>query len=408
MTFVINKLKSKSTVSGMQIFLSFAAMGLFSTQNTVANDAALAAVDQALAPFISASEISGAVTIVATPDKFVHVSAAGLADVSSQRLMRRDTVFWIASMTKPVTGVAILMLADDGKLSLDDLASKHIPELASLKTPAGQPANVTIRHLLTHTSGMGEFSSVDEARGAKTLADAVAVYATKPMQFAPGEKWSYCQSSINTAGRIVEIASGMSLPEFLETRLFRPLGMSDTTFYLSNEQAARLATPYNTKNGQLDPTENFILNGMKATDRDRFPAANGGLFSTGPDYARFCQMLLNGGQLSGKRYLSDAAWKQLTSIHTGELTTGFTPGNGWGIGCCVVRSPQGITAIMSPGSFGHGGAYGTQAWIDPTKKVVYVLMVQRANFPNADASDVRRAFQEAANKSLNAAAVSAK
>ena len=180
--------------------------------------------------------------------------------------------------------------------------------------------------------------------------------------------------------------------------------MKDTTFYLTEEQLPRLATSYQrTDEGELEATAVGILYGKAPTSRDRFPAANGGLFSTAPDYARFCRMILNGGELDGKRYLKPESVTLMTSVQTGDLKTGFTPGNGWGLGWCVVREPQGVTAMLSPGTFGHGGAYGTQAWIDPVKKRVYVLMVQRANFPNSDGSEVRRAFQEAASAALDGA-----
>ena len=314
--------------------------------------------------------------------------------------MRPDTIVWIASMTKPVTGTAVMMLVDEGKLSVDDPVEKHLPELGNLRLSDGTPAKITIRQLLTHTSGMGEISP-DESRRCKTLEDAVKIYAEKPVQFAPGSKWSYCQSSINTAARIVEVVSGQSFPEFLEKRLFGPLGMKDTTFYLTEEQLPRLAKSYKrTEDGALEETANFLLAGKRATDRDRFPAANGGLFSTAPDYARFCRMVLRGGELDGRRYLKPESVAYMSGVLTGDLTTGFTPGNGWGLGWCVVREPQGKTAALSSGSFGHGGAYGTQAWIDPKKDAIYILMVQRANFPNADASDVRGAFQQAAAKAL--------
>jgi CubicO group peptidase (beta-lactamase class C family) len=190
----------------------------------------------------------------------------------------------------------------------------------------------------------------------------------------------------------------MPFEEFLEQRLFAPLGMKDTTFYLSEEQLPRLATSYRrTDDGTLEPIPIRFLDGKSPTSRDRFPAGNGGLFSTAPDYARFCQMILNGGELDGRRYVSPESVKLMTSVQTDGLKTGFTEGNGWGLGWCVVREPQGVTESHSPGSFGHGGAYGTQAWIDPVKKRIQILMVQRANFPNSDASDVRRAFQAAAS-----------
>jgi CubicO group peptidase (beta-lactamase class C family) len=151
----------------------------------------------------------------------------------------------------------------------------------------------------------------------------------------------------------------------------------------------------------VSPTAVGILYGKAPTSRDRFPAANGGLFSTARDYSRFCRMILNGGELDEKRYVKPESVKLMTSVQTGDLKTGFTPDNGWGLGWCVTREPQGVTAMLSPGTFGHGGAYGTQAWIDPVKKRAYVLMIQRADYPNSDASEVRKAFQEAATAAMD-------
>jgi CubicO group peptidase (beta-lactamase class C family) len=275
-----------------------------------------------------------------------------------------------------------------------------LPEFKDLKTKEGKPARLTIRHLLTHTSGMGEVAA-ERAREITQLAGLIPLHVAQPVGFEPGTKWAYCQSGINTAGRIVEVVSGQPFVEFLEQRLFNPLEMKDTTFYLSEAQLPRLATSYSrTSQGSLEAAPNRILYGKSPTSRDRFPAANGGLFSTAVDYVRFCQLFLNGGSSGGKLYLKPETVKLMTRIQTGTLTTGFTAGNGWGLGWCVVRDPQGITDMLSPGSFGHGGAYGTQAWIDPEKKRIYILMVQRANFPNSDASNVRREFQEAAASAL--------
>jgi CubicO group peptidase (beta-lactamase class C family) len=351
------------------------------------------AIRAAMQSFLESKEIAGAVTLVATPRTILHLDAVGYADVAGNRSMTADTLFWIASMTKPITGVAIMMLQDAGQLSLDDPVEKHLPEFKGIKTPDGKPAQLTIRSLLTHTSGLAEISG-EEARQCRTLADAVSRYVRRPLQFQPGARWQYCQSSINTAARIVEVISGESFPDFLENRLFRPLGMRDTTFYPSAEQLERLAVSYRrTEAGELEPSEIGFLLGLPATSRERFPAGNGGLFSTAPDYARFCQMIARGGEWAGRRYLSPASVKYMTSVQTGELKTGFTEGNGWGIGWCVVREPQGVTAMLSPGSHGHGGAYGTQAWIDPVRERIYILMVQRANFSNSDNSEVRKEFQ---------------
>jgi CubicO group peptidase (beta-lactamase class C family) len=201
----------------------------------------------------------------------------------------------------------------------------------------------------------------------------------------------------------------MTFDAFVQKRLFDPLGMASTTFYPAADQRRRLATAYakNAETGALEPVPPREGYG----DRNRPPQGNGGLFSTAPDYVRFCRMLLNGGTLEGRRYLSPQAMTLLTSPQTGTLPTGFfqtdTYGNrganyGWGITTSILRTPHdGVASMLSPGTFGHGGAWGTQAWIDPVKGVAYVLMIQRSNLPNSDASDIRRAFQEAAARALS-------
>ncbi|WP_437204240.1 serine hydrolase domain-containing protein [Planctomicrobium sp. SH664] len=353
-------------------------------------------VASALLPLIQQNEIQGAVTVVAARDKVLSLEAVGWSDVAHQHPMKTDTIFWIASMSKPVTGVAICMLIDEGKLTLDDPVSKFIPEFASLKDKEGQPVAITVKQLLTHTSGLSDFKA-DELENFRLLADVTPLYLSKPVNFEPGSQWKYCQSGINTAARIVEVLSGQTFDQFLNERLFQPLGMKDTAFWLTPEQAARrVEVCERTPEGELIPSPK-----MKLYDRDgltawmRFPAGNGGLFSTAPDYASFARMLLNGGELDGKRYLSPEGVKLLSTVHSGDLVTGFTPGNGWGVGVCVVREPQGVTRHLKPGTFGHGGAYGTQAWIDPQQDRVVILMIQRSNLKNGDGSAVREAFQNA-------------
>ncbi len=360
----------------------------------------LTAIDDALKPFITQNEIAGAVTMVVSNDAVLHLSAIGESDMATHAPMKTDDLFWIASMTKPVTGVCLTMLMEEGKLSYEDPVSKFIPEFANLKTPSGKPANLTLRHLMTHTSGLGE-ATREEQSAAKNLAELVPHFLDKKMQFEPGSKWSYCQSGINTLGRIIEIASGQSFPNFIATRLTTPLGMKDTTFYPTKAQQARIAHSYQrTKEGKLEPATVTLFAGKDLADTNRVPLANGGLYSTAPDYARLCQMLLNNGTLDGKTYLKPESVKQLATVHSGDVKTGFTPGNGWGACVCIVREPQGVTGMLSPGTYGHGGAYGTQVWIDPVKNRAYILMVQRSNFPNSDASDVRKTFQQAAVDTL--------
>ena len=367
----------------------------------------LPGIGAAMDGMIAKHEIAGAVTAVVTKDRVLHFETTGLADVATKRPMTADTLFWIASMTKPVTGVAILMLQDEGKLKVTDQVAKYLPGFANLKTPSGKPANLTIMQILTHTSGLGEAPG-QASRDAKTLADLEKLWLAAPMQYEPGERWRYTQSGINAAGRIVEVVSGMTFDAFTEKRIFAPLGMRSTTFYPTDEQRSRLATAYaRSKDGSaLEP----VAPRAEYGPRDRPPQGNGGLYSTAPDYARFVRMLLGGGTLDGKRYLSDASIKLLSTPQTGDLPTGFfqndANGNrganyGWGIGTCVLRTPhEGVASMLSPGSYGHGGAWGTQAWVDPVKGVGYVLMVQRSNFPNSDASDVRKEFQQAAAQAL--------
>jgi CubicO group peptidase (beta-lactamase class C family) len=398
----------QNTCRGMRLPVCLALSAcLLLSHLAFADEPKLRGIGAAMEAMVAKNEIAGAVTVVVTKDKTLHLESTGLADVAAKKPMTPDTMFWIASMTKPITGAAVLMLQDEGKLNVSDPVAKYLPEFANLKTPSGKPANLTIAQLLTHTSGLGEARG-PEAKQAKTLADLVPLWLATPMQYEPGAKWSYTQSGINAAGRVVEVVSGMSFDAFLQQRLFDPLGMKDTTFYPTEAQRARMVTAYakNKETGALTPVpprEDFGR-------RERPPQGNGGLFSTAPDYARFCQMLLGGGSLEGRRYLSAEAMKFLATPQTGELPTGFfqnaTYGNrgvnyGWGLGTSILRAPHdGVAAMLSAGSFGHGGAWGTQAWVDPVKGVGYVLMVQRANFPNSDASDVRRAFQQAAVDAL--------
>lgn len=382
---------------------------MIASLSTLAADApgAFPAVRQAMHQAIEAREIPGAVTVVVSRERVLHLDTTGFADVAQQTPMAADTLFWIASMTKPVTATAVLMLQDEGRLNVADPVAKHLPEFAALRTPSGKPANLTIAQLLTHTSGLGEAPSEEGAK-ARTLADLIPLYLAAPMQFEPGARWSYCQSGINTASRIVEVVSGQRFDAFLQQRLFDPLGMSNTTFYPSQRPKLRRVTAYrkDAGTGALEPVPGRADYGPV----DRPPLGNGGLFSTGPDYARFCQMLLAGGSLGGKRYLSPNALRFLNTVQTGDLPTGFFQSPqfgshgtnyGWGIGTCILRAPhEGVAAMLSPGTFGHGGAWGTEAWIDPVRGVAYVLMVQRADFPNSDASSVRRDFQRAVAESL--------
>jgi len=353
------------------------------------------AVNERMESFVEAKDIAGSVTLVADGEKILHLSATGLADIGKKQPMEVDSVFWIASMTKPITATAVMMMQDEGKLSVDDPVSKYLPEFT------GDKAGITLKQCLTHSSGLSEVTN-EETKDVTTLKDLVPVFTAKPLAFPPGGKWQYSQTGINTAARVVEAVSGKAFPEFLEERLFGPLGMKDTGFYPGEAQIARIASAYKrTDDGKLEKAEITFLGGKSIADKERYPRANGGLFSTAADYVKFAQMILNGGESGGNRYLKKETVKQMTSVQSGDLVTGFTPGNAWGLGWCIVREPQGVTAALSPGSFGHGGLFGTQAWIDPAKGRIYLLLVQRANFTNqggADGSEIRREFQNAASR----------
>lgn len=344
---------------------------------------------------IASGEVWGIVTTVGNRDQVLALEAAGVANIETKKPMAADAIFWIASMSKPVAGVAVMMLAEQGLLSVEDPVAKYLPEFKDLKDEQGNEVTITIANCLSHTAGLQELTPAEDT-ATTNLAELTAITAKKPVKFAPGSKWVYCQTGIATAGRVVEVVTGKSYPDYLQETLFGPLGMKDTTFYPSEEQVARTAISYEKKDGTLKPVIPYFLNGRPATDRTRYPRPSGGLFSTAEDYGRFARMLLRGGELDGKRYLKPETIAEMTKIRTGDLKYAFVPGTYYGLGCAVIRDPDGVTMRLHPGSFGHGGAYGTQAWIDPVRGRYYVMMVQRANSGNGDSSALRGNFQEAA------------
>jgi CubicO group peptidase (beta-lactamase class C family) len=363
-----------------------------------------AAVSSRMQGFVDQGEISGAVTLVATKDNILHLAAVGQSDLATGRRMERNDIFWIASMSKPMTAAAAGMLVDDGKLSFDDPVEKYLPEFRNMKVaedksegrvlvPATRP--ITLRDLLTHTSGMGEYVTTDPHW---TLAEMCKGIAREPLKFQPGTSWSYSTAGLDTVGRVIEVVGRMPFAKFMQQRLFDPLGMKDTTFWLTSQQQKRFATNYqrNDQAGKLEPAAIFYMYGGAVTDRSRPPLGGSGLFSTAEDVLKFYQMLLGGGVFEGDRFLKYETVAELTRVQTGKLKAGFLPGTAWGLGFCVVKDPQGVAAMLAAGSFGHGGAHGTQSWADPQRSVVYILMIQRAGLPNSDGSEMRRVFQETA------------
>ena len=353
------------------------------------------AVESRIQEFVDKGEIAGAVTLVATKDRILHLGAVGKTDLAKDRRMRTDDIFWIASMTKPITAVCIAILADEGKLSFDEPLAKHLPEFAGLI--ASRP--VTLLDVLTHSSGLGEMTDREPHL---TLAEISRKLARQPLRFEPGTRWAYSTAGIDILGRVVEVAGGMPFDEVLQKRVLDPLGMKDTSFWIAPENESRWAHPYRWKAqaGRLEETSIPYMYKTAVTDRARPPLGGAGLFSTAENVARFYQMMLNKGALNGKRILKPETVAEMTRKQTGALNA--RPGMPWGLGFCVVEDSSKLpgNSVLSPGSFGHGGAFSTQSWADPDKNLIWVLMFQRDGKGNPDNSDVRIAFQEAAAKGL--------
>ena len=374
-------------------------------------------INQMIQRYIDAGEITGAITMVSRRGKVAHFESQGQMDLEKTTPMRKDAVFRIASMSKPITAVAILMLMEEGRLRLTDPASKFIPEFTDTKVaietapyrPAanGQPARdaayytmpaeraITIRDLLTHTSGL-ESGTLGNRIGARmsprntslTLEKYVPTLGQVPLDFQPGSRWSYSLlAGMETLGRVVEVASGMTFDQFLKQRLFDPLEMTDTTFVPSDAQSARAVTLYDGRDGKLARLD---TPGWLAT-KTLF-SGGGGLWSTAEDYLRFGQMLANGGVLNGKRILSPRTVDLLATNHVGDLYTGTggrVNGLGFGLGVDVVLDNAASGRRVSNGTFAWGGAFGTYFWVDRKEAIVGVLMVQepvnslRTDFQNA-------------------------
>jgi CubicO group peptidase (beta-lactamase class C family) len=367
--------------------------------------------------YMDDGEITGAITMVSRRGKVAHFESQGLMDLEKKTPMRKDAMFRIASMSKPITAVAILILMEEGRLRLTDPVWQYIPEfkdttVAIVKTPAvpaanGQPAReavyytvpadreMTIRDLLTHTSGLqsGTLGNRIGARlaprsTASDLAKYVPTLGKVPLDFQPGTRWSYSLlAGMETLGRIVEVTSAMPFDQFLKQRLFDPLEMADTTFVPTEAQLARSVTLYSDRDGTLARIE---TPGWLST-KTLF-SGGGGLWSTAEDYMRFGQMLASGGVLNGKRILSPRTIDLMAANHVGDLYTG-TGGNvkgmGFGLGVDVVLDNAASGRRVSNGTFAWGGAFGTHFWVDRKESLVGVLMVQepvnslRADFQNA-------------------------
>ncbi len=349
----------------------------------------LARIPKRMQEFVDAGKTAGVVTLVARHGHLAGISAVGYRDLESKAPMRADTMFRIKSMTKPMTGVAVMMLVEDGRLALVDPLEKYLSEFHGQKVKKacaagsaetnclGAARAITIFDVMTHTSGIAEAPG-----GSRTLAEAVAASAKLPLEFEPGSALRYRTAGINTAGRIIEVVTGKPYEKFMVERIFAGLGMKDTTFFPTAAQAARMASVYTDQNGVLRKA---------AGDFPVFPEPGAGAFSTAADLALFYEAILNGGTWNGKRLLTPAAVQAMTSVQTGDFSIPFAPGLGYGIGWCVAKDARATFRLGSVGSFGHGGAYRTYGWVDPAKDMVSVILMQRTN-GGGDIADEINAF----------------
>jgi len=359
-------------------------------------------LDRVMQAYVDRDEVAGVVTLVARRGKVVHFSALGDRDAESGSPMKHDSIFRIASMTKPIVSTALMMLYEEGHFQLRDPIVKWLPEFTDMQVALPSPPQerlmgryktvpsdspITVQQLLTHTAGLSnsyrgitqpEFVEMSAQRQSMdTVADMVRRLAELPLNFQPGEQWEYGRAT-DVVGRLVEVMSGQTLDDFLRERIFLPLGMPDTHFYLPKSKLGRFAALYRPDpNGKIELAE-------APTDQSRFVAhphvyfsGAGGLVSTARDYFRFHQMMLNGGELEGTRIISRKTVELMTVNHTGEKGIWLTgPGYGFGLGYAVVTDLGLSGTPRSEGSYFWSGAFGTIFWVDPSEQLIGILLQQ--------------------------------
>jgi CubicO group peptidase (beta-lactamase class C family) len=360
---------------------------------------------------IDNKQLAGAITILARHGKIVDYHLYGQRDLATNAAMTKDTIFRDYSMTKPITGVAMMILYEQGKWLPTDPISKYIPEFKNLKVfngvdKEGKPILVdpdhapTMRELMSHSAGFsyGNGKTVVDAMykeqklqplKAANLQEMIDSLAKIPLNYQPGKGWTY-SLSMDIEGYLVEKLSGQPLHDFMHDHIFTPLGMKDAGFFVPQEKRARFATNYREEDGKLVVTNAGAPPTDYATQPD-MPSGGGGLVSTAEDYYHFAQMLGNGGELEGKRVLAPATVKLMGSNHlpanllTGEFGIGqhvMRPGFGYGFNCAVVFDPAEANLPDGKGTFFWDGAAGTWFWVDPTNDVVFVGMIQRMTSPD--------------------------
>lgn len=364
--------------------------------------------------FVDDKTVAGVVTLVAHGNDIVEFDAQGMADAEAGHPMRKDSIFQIMSMTKPVTAIGIMMLAEEGKLSVRDPVERYLPEFKNLRATENQGPDaarlgipnhaITIRDLLTHTAGFTDAAPADikDYRQLMNvpLDEVVRQLAKEPLLFQPGTAWSYSSAGIEVLGRIIEVCSGQKYEGFISERILKPLGMKDSFFFPPADKVNRIAMVYVGKDGALAPAPGTILGGDPAKHRQGavFPAPGWGLYSTAEDLLHLYRMMLNGGVYEGHRYLSPFSVHVMTEPHTSEIEPkGWMRGSDYGLAWEVVTDPLGELAGHNIGSYGHGGAFGTQGWIDPTNQLISIMLIQRAD---GDTDSMSQIFMNMAEESV--------
>ena len=371
---------------------------------------------------IAAGDLAGAVVAIARKGRVAYVNAQGVMDLDTKQPMSSSSMFRIASMTKPVVGVGVMMMVEEGKLRLNDPVWRYIPEFRNMKvavlqtSPAGRgggaagaapptpqfytmPAQreITIKDLLTHTSGLGSgpMSNSDIEKIARKDGETLAQYIPRlggtALEFQPGSRWAYSPGAgFETLGRIIEIASGMPLDRFFRTRIFDPLGMKDITFWPTDAQMPRVATVYSRTptglNKQVMPNDTM--------SRNVYFRGSGGLYSTAEDYLPLGIMLAGGGEMNSKRLLSRKTVEMMSAAHVADTLQGRPAGEGYGLSVRVVTNHAARGTMLSDGTFGWTGAQGTHFFVDPKEELTAVLMVQTSN------GEIQRDFEDLVAQSV--------
>ena len=354
---------------------------------------------------IDAGSFSGAVTLVARNGHVVYHEAAGLMDLEGKKPMTKDAIFRIMSMTKPIIGVATMMMIEEGKIHLQDPISKFIPEWADMTVAIAQPSAgggpgngpvartnaepryytvpverpLTVRDLLTHTGGLvsgpmsGGAARAVAAKPNETLADFIPRLGKVPLEFQPGTRWAYsATAAFDTLSRVVEIVSGATIDRFVKQRIFDPLGMKDTS-YIVPKGSPRLAKLYShTPDGLRPAPDPAFMNGV-------YFSGGGGLVSTATDYAQFALMLANDGEWNGVRLISPRAVELMDSVFAPDTLPGRPTGESFGLSMRVVNDPAARNSFLTKGSFGWSGAFGTHFWVDRKENLIAIAMTQTSN-----------------------------